>query len=179
MRSFKANYEGESCSFFFCYVFFSQITAGSIVAVGRLVGLCGFTLGFKFFSGTKTFIGFGRIQKFFCSCNMVCIKVGLEIWPFVPVNAQPFHSINNSLDGFLSGAISIGIFNAEDQFSACFFCIEPVVKCCSGTAYMKIPCRAGWKTKSCFCHEKTCPVVIKRDVSYGVLHYSKVDVYRF
>src|SRR5690606_16801366 len=69
-----------------------------------------------------------------------------NIWAFVPIEAEPFHSSHNSIFILFRGTFSVSIFDTENEFSSCMSGPEPVKQCRMSPSYMECSSRAGGKT---------------------------------
>src|SRR5690606_28576366 len=65
---------------------------------------------------------------------------------FVRIKAQPAHAVENGLDGFRSGTLQIGIFNAQDELPFVTACIRPAEQRGARTANVQKTGRAGGET---------------------------------
>ncbi len=67
--------------------------------------------------------------------------LGLVVGAFVPVESEPAQALQNSFDHFGGGALSIGIFNAQDQGSAAVAGEQPVEERSASPSHVQV---SGW-----------------------------------
>jgi hypothetical protein len=104
------------------------------------------------------------ICKQLLSCSPVFIaELALKIRAFVPVYPQPFQTLHDTGNGCFTGALGIGVLDAQDQRSAMLFGKEPVKKRGAGAADMQIAGGTGRETNTNWlCHVISIQVLGKQ-----------------
>jgi hypothetical protein len=65
--------------------------------------------------------------------------LGLKEWPLIPIDSEPFQSIQNRLDQIGIRSFFVGILNPHDEFAAVMPRKKPVKYGCPGSSNVKIP----------------------------------------
>ncbi|KAF5046322.1 hypothetical protein DSECCO2_471970 [anaerobic digester metagenome] len=118
-----------------------------------------FSFGFlaeivELFGGIKSIIGITSINELhgilmihrFALALAVRAEGTTDMRSFVEVDSAPGEAFNNVFFGAFHKARLIGIFDAEDEFSAILFRKKTIIKRRSHTAYVQRTCGAGRKT---------------------------------
>jgi hypothetical protein len=61
--------------------------------------------------------------------------------PFVPIQSQPAHALENAFHHFGRRTLDVRVFNAKDELSLVMLCKEPVEERGSGATDVEV---AGW-----------------------------------
>ena len=85
------------------------------------------------------------VHSLVVKCRPLALKIGtcgpLNARAFIPPQPEPAHPFEQDFQGFLSVALLVGVFDAEDKIPSCVAGVEPVEK--------RRPCaadveKAGW-----------------------------------
>jgi len=101
--------------------------------------------------------GFDQFQ---CILAIDVEPLGLVVGTFVPVEIEPFHGIQNRLDGCFGGAFDIGVFDSEDEFPSAIAREKPVEQGGPRAAYVQVSGRTGRKTGNNRFHELICSLLL-------------------
>ena len=71
------------------------------------------------------------------------IALGLVEGPFVRVEAEPFHAVQDRLDRFGRGALAVGVLDAQDERAAVAARVQPAEKRRAHAADVQEAGRAG------------------------------------
>ena len=123
------------------------VVAALAVITGLLaVGHLAFTQRFQTLFGAVALVG-AAVSQHLVDQRVVAIEaLGLVVGALIPVQLQPFHALNDGVDGLLSGTFQIGILDTQHKLTALVLCKQPGIECGTGTADMQKAGRAGSKT---------------------------------
>ena len=96
---------------------------------------------FKLLLATETVIRVAAVDKAAGGGAIEFHAIGLEVRPFVPVDAEPAQADKNAFHHLRSGALQVSVFNAENQRAAVVSRIEPVEQ--SGTRSADVQVAGG------------------------------------
>src|SRR5262245_3260666 len=84
---------------------------------GRVVAL---------FLRSEVAIGPTFFEQFVGRRRVLLGVIGLEVWPLVVIEAQPLQTFEDSPNHLFTGALDVGVFDAEDEFAAGLAGEQPV-----------------------------------------------------
>ena len=92
--------------------------AGAVI--GRLAFFFhrGLAFGVELCGAAGAGIGVAADQQLLNSCAIQRVALGLIKRPLVLVELEPVHRVENRLDRLGSGALAVGVFDAQDKFAA-------------------------------------------------------------
>ena len=130
-----------------------KLSTTTVVARVLALGLQGLAHGLEIFRRAETGIGLIGFEQtiHFGAIDVAAfaLEIGTELaarlGAFVPVQAQPAHSLVNGVHRFGRAAFGIGIFDAQYKGAAHLAGIEPVIECGSCPAHMQEARGAGRK----------------------------------
>src|SRR6185312_1674997 len=70
---------------------------------------------FQFVFAAEAMVSSARLDEFRGGGSVKIGSLGLIIRAFIPVHAQPLHSLENAFDHFGRRALQIGVFDSENQ----------------------------------------------------------------
>ena len=152
-RHLEADDRGQSLRFFRLYLRGAQMTAGAVITdLAFLGGQGGFPLPFQFLPGAEALVGVAGGQETVGRLDVVNGKLGLEVGPFVPVDAEPLQTVDDAVDRCLGGALLVGVFDAQDQLALVFFGEQPVEQGRPGPADVQVTGGTGWEANAYLLH---------------------------
>lgn len=133
----------------------APIAAGAVVnglASGFLRRL---PLSVELFRCAVATISLAATEQFLDPGSMELDSVRLEEGPLVPVDAEPAEPVEDRLDRFGSGALTVGVLDPENELSPMTAREEVAEKRRAGAADVEIPRGAGCETTADFRHERS------------------------
>ncbi len=104
-----------------------KIPAGPVVFPGPASG-GERALGLQLFRGAEAGVGVPRAFKLRRHRAIAVQPVGLVKWPFVPVESQPLHALQDRRRQFRPGAVGIGVLNPQNKDAVHASREQPVVE---------------------------------------------------
>ncbi len=124
------------------------ITMAALAVVTGLlaVGHLAFAQRFQALLGAVALVGAAIRQHLIDQAVVAIETLGLVVGALIPVQLQPFHTLDDGVDRLLGGTFQIGILDTQHELTALILCKQPGIECGTGTADMQEAGRAGSKT---------------------------------
>jgi hypothetical protein len=83
--------------------------------------------------------------------------VGLAKRPLIPIEADPFHPIDDGLNRFIRRATLVGILDAKDEDTLLLASKEPIKQSSAHSSDVKKSCRTGRESDTDLVHNGVAP----------------------